>query len=175
VIVFVYTNRTSLIGLRLLGIGRNQYIELMNQHRSSRKLFRRKPPRELLPTKPVDVSIESWFVIQNGYVTEEDIANAKVEERKIIDLLIDHGGQICGTLDFDCIHGLYRKGLIYMDVPINNDDLIVVPPLEGFVMNRVLGDYFETLLYKIFVSIDEHTTVEEVNYSKQKILFLAAI
>ena len=29
-------------------------------------------------------------------------------------------------------------------------------------MNRVLGDYFETLLYKIFVSIDEHTTVSEV-------------
>ena len=29
-------------------------------------------------------------------------------------------------------------------------------------MNRVLGDYFETLLYKIFVSIDEHTTVAKV-------------
>ena len=39
---------------------------------------------------------------------------------------------------------------------------ITVPPLEGFVMNRVLGDYLETLLYKIFVSIDEHTTVSEV-------------
>jgi hypothetical protein len=31
-------------------------------------------------------------------------------------------------------------------------------------MNRVLGDYFETLLYKIFVSIDEHTTVGEVSF-----------
>ena len=41
---------------------------------------------------------------------------------------------------------------------------ISVPPLEGFVMNRVLGDYFETLLYKIFVSIDEHTTVSEVGH-----------
>lgn len=30
-------------------------------------------------------------------------------------------------------------------------------------MNRVLGDYFETLLYKIFVSIDEHTTVAELS------------
>lgn len=37
-----------------------------------------------------------------------------------------------------------------------------MPPLEGFVMNRVQGDYFETLLYKIFVSIDEHTNVAEV-------------
>lgn len=38
-----------------------------------------------------------------------------------------------------------------------------VPPLEGFVMNRVQGDYFETLLYKIFVSIDEQTNVAEVS------------
>jgi hypothetical protein len=37
-----------------------------------------------------------------------------------------------------------------------------VPPLEGFVMNRVLGDHFETLLYKIFVSIDENTTIQEL-------------
>lgn len=55
-----------------------------------------------------------------------------------------------------------RKGLIYLDVPIDDTDYIIVPPLEGFVMNRVLGDYFETLLYKIFVSIDEHTSVGEV-------------
>lgn len=29
-------------------------------------------------------------------------------------------------------------------------------------MNRVLGDYFETILYKIFVSIGENTSVAEV-------------
>ena len=39
----------------------------------------------------------------------------------------------------------------------------MVPPLQGFVMNRVQGDYFETLLYKIFVSIDEHTNIEELS------------
>ena len=38
----------------------------------------------------------------------------------------------------------------------------MVPPLQGFVMNRVQGDYFETLLYKIFVSIDEHTNIAEL-------------
>lgn len=37
-----------------------------------------------------------------------------------------------------------------------------VPPLEGFVMNRVIGDTFENLLYKIFVSIDENTTIQEL-------------
>lgn len=38
----------------------------------------------------------------------------------------------------------------------------IVPPLEGFVMNRVLGDYFENLLYKIFVSIDERITIQQL-------------
>lgn len=42
----------------------------------------------------------------------------------------------------------------------------LVPPLEGFVMNRVQGDYFETLLYKIFVSIDEQTNVAEVGFGE---------
>jgi hypothetical protein len=51
-----------------------------------------------------------------------------------------------------------------LDVPIEEDDYIVLPPLEGFVMNRVLGDYFETLLYKIIVSIDQHTSVGEVSF-----------
>ncbi len=51
---------------------------------------------------------------------------------------------------------------MYLEVPIDASDHISVPPLEGFVMNRVLGDYFETLLYKIFVSVDEKTSVGEV-------------
>ena len=51
---------------------------------------------------------------------------------------------------------------MYLEVPIEATDHISVPPLEGFVMNRVLGDYFETLLYKIFVSVDEKTSVGEV-------------
>lgn len=52
---------------------------------------------------------------------------------------------------------------MYLEVPVYDHDRIIVPPLEGFVMNRVLGDYFETLLYKIFVSIDEHTSVKEAS------------
>lgn len=53
--------------------------------------------------------------------------------------------------DVVCVCGCSHGGLC-----------VSVPPLEGFVMNRVQGDYFETLLYKIFVSIDEQTNVAEV-------------
>nr|KAG5713951.1 hypothetical protein BaRGS_020279 [Batillaria attramentaria] len=156
-------NFTAADCLRLLGIGRNQYIDLMNQCRSSKKFFRRRPVRELLPAQPVeDVQIEPWWIVNIGYVTEDDVKLCNTAEKKTIDSIIDTGPLLAGEIDRAIIHSLYRKGLVYLDVPIADDDCIVVPPLEGFVMNRVLGDYFETLLYKIFVSIDEHTTVSEL-------------
>lgn len=49
-----------------------------------------------------------------------------------------------------------------MDVPLTESDRVELPPLEGFVMNRITGDYFETLLYKLFVSIDERITLGEL-------------
>nr|CAD7444314.1 unnamed protein product [Timema bartmani] len=155
-------NFTAADCVRLLGIGRNEYIDLMNQCRSGRKLFRRKNVKDLLPPKPAQVKIEAWWNIDVGYVIEDDIKILNQNEQQMIDRLIDHGRQRAGDLDHDLIHSLYKKGLIYLDVPIEDGDYIVVPPLEGFVMNRVLGDYFETLLYKIFVSIDEHTSVGEL-------------
>uniref|UniRef100_T1J6S9 FAM91 N-terminal domain-containing protein n=1 Tax=Strigamia maritima TaxID=126957 RepID=T1J6S9_STRMM len=155
----------------LLGIGRNQYIDLMNQCRSSKitivslqKFFRRKSVREIIPNKPVaDINIEPWWIIQIGYVTQDDIKVMVGEcEKLIIDQIIDNGAVKAGDMNSKDVHSLYAKGLVYLDVPVNDEDYIVVPPLEGFVMNRVLGDYFETLLYKIFVSIDEHTPVSEL-------------
>jgi hypothetical protein len=66
------------------------------------------------------------------------------------------------TISMNILRSLYAKQLIYYEVPISNDDHIAVPPLEGFVMNRVSGDYFENLLYKIFVSTDERLSVEKL-------------
>ncbi|KAK6641108.1 hypothetical protein RUM44_012810 [Polyplax serrata] len=155
-------NFTAADCVRLLGIGRNEYIDLMNKCRSGRKLFRKKSVRDLLPNTPVKINIEKWWLVNHGQVTEEDIKFITPVEKKLIDKIIDCGKQRAGDTDFDLLQKLYNKGLIYLDVPINDNDYIVVPPLEGFVMNRVLGDYFETLLYKIFVSIDEHTSVAEL-------------
>ncbi|XP_073535945.1 protein FAM91A1 isoform X2 [Phyllobates terribilis] len=155
-------NFTAADCLRLLGIGRNQYIDLMNQCRSSKKFFRRKTARDLLPVKPVDITIEAWWVVQAGYITEDDIKICSNVEKRTIDKIIDSGPQLAGSLEHNVVHSLYNKGFIYLDVPISDDSCISVPPLEGFVMNRLQGDYFETLLYKIFVSIDEHTNVAEL-------------
>uniref|UniRef100_A0A671UYK6 Family with sequence similarity 91 member A1 n=1 Tax=Sparus aurata TaxID=8175 RepID=A0A671UYK6_SPAAU len=158
-------NFTAADCLRLLGIGRNQYIDLMNQCRSSKKFFRRKSARDLLPAKPVEISVEPWWVAQTGYITEDDIRICSTAEKKAIDKMIDSGPQLAGSMEYNVVLSLYNRGFIYLDVPISDDSCISVPPLEGFVMNRVQGDYFETLLYKIFVSIDEQTNVAEVDGS----------
>ncbi|XP_013401437.1 protein FAM91A1 [Lingula anatina] len=155
-------NFTAADCLRLLGIGRNQYIELMNQCRSSKKFFRKKSAKDLVPLQPIDINIEPWWTVQAGYITEEDVKTCSQVMKEAIDFIIDGGGQQAGTMECKTIHKLYKKGLIYLDCPIADDDCFIVPPLEGFVMNRVLGDYLETLLYKIFVSIDEHTSVAEL-------------
>lgn len=156
-------NFTAADCLRLLAVGRNQYIELMNTCRSTKKFFRKKPVRDLLPTKPAVLKVlEPWWMVQIGYVTEDDIRMCSNAEHQAIDTVIDKGPLQAGAMDLKVVQGLYTKGLIYIDVPIADDDFIVVPPLENFVMNRVLGDYFETLMYKIFVSIDEHTNIAEL-------------
>ncbi|XP_056643964.1 protein FAM91A1 isoform X2 [Diorhabda sublineata] len=156
-------NFTAADCLRLLGIGRNEYIDLMNKSRSNKgRLFGRKNVRVLLPMVPCDIYIQPWWRVEVGLVLEEDIKMVNEEELHTIDKLIDLGSQNAGDLPFSIVMSLYKKGLIYLDVPITAADMVQVPPLQGFVMNRILGDYFETLLYKIFVSIDEHTTVGEL-------------
>eukprot|EP00794_Sanderia_malayensis_P004770 gene4770-5397_t len=156
-------NFTAADCLRLLGIGRNQYIEIINQCKSSKRFFRKKPARELLPTKPIPQKvIQPWWEVHLGFVTEDDVKMCSDDEHKIVDLLIDEGPKISGGLDKNSVLGLFNKGLVYLDVQVDDDDFIVVPPLENFVMNRVLGDYMETMLYKIFVSIDEQTKISEL-------------
>eukprot|EP00040_Diaphanoeca_grandis_P030336 m.179192 g.179192 ORF g.179192 m.179192 type:complete len:839 (+) comp31961_c0_seq1:387-2903(+) len=151
--------------LHVLGIGRNQYIEIMNTSKSKGGLFykTKKDPRLLLPDKPRALSnIAYWWTVSKGYVTEEDIKTCSVEEHDVIDRLYDRGTTLVGVLDKNIVESLYMKNLVYFKVPIADTDMISVPPLEGFVMNRVLGDYFENLLYKIFVTINAHTTVQEL-------------
>uniref|UniRef100_A0A8D3CDL9 Family with sequence similarity 91 member A1 n=1 Tax=Scophthalmus maximus TaxID=52904 RepID=A0A8D3CDL9_SCOMX len=116
------------------------------------KFFRRKSARDLLPAKPVEISVEPWWVAQSGFITEDDIRICSSAEKKAIDKMIDSGPQLAGSMEYN----VNVKNNLFVTLCFS------VPPLEGFVMNRVQGDYFETLLYKIFVSIDEQTNVAEL-------------
>lgn len=155
-------NFTAADCLRLLGIGRNEYLELVAKARSLGRRGRAKAIRALLPRVPLNIPMQPWWRVELGYVLEDDVKPLGESERALIDLLIDRGSQTAGTLDYHVVKTLYRRGLIYLDVPITAADKVSVPPLKGFVMNRIAGDYFETLLYKVFVSIDEHTSVADL-------------
>ncbi|EDV97125.1 protein FAM91A1 [Drosophila grimshawi] len=159
-------NFTAADCLRVLGIGRNEYLALISElktHTPRTLLFSGKPnPLDYLPRLPVRVHMEPWWRLDIGYVLETDIRLVTPGERSLLDDLIDFGAQPTGKCDYHVVQSLYRKGLIYLDVPISGEDRISIPPLRNFVMNRVSGDYFENLLYKIFVSADEHMTIAEL-------------
>lgn len=75
---FIYTSilifKLLFLGLRILGIGRNEYIELMNQCRTKNKLFRRKHEiRPMLPSQPINMNVDPWWVVDVGCLYEDDI------------------------------------------------------------------------------------------------------
>lgn len=46
-------------------------------------------------------------------------------EHAVIDLLMDEGAQEIGKLPFNAVNSLYNKGLIYFDIPIQNNTIII--------------------------------------------------
>eukprot|EP01114_Cavostelium_apophysatum_P023794 TRINITY_DN9078_c0_g1_i1.p1 TRINITY_DN9078_c0_g1~~TRINITY_DN9078_c0_g1_i1.p1 ORF type:complete len:782 (+),score=207.84 TRINITY_DN9078_c0_g1_i1:79-2424(+) len=158
-------NWTAIDCVRLLGIGRNEYLDTMNKSRSKGwlwKLQKGNVIRDLLPTVPCDIEIDHWWIVHCGQVTEEDVKSCDESERAAVDILIDGGPKEAAEMDRNVLQSLHKKGLVFFDVPIDNDDFLSLPPLEGFVMNRVSGDHFENLLYKVFVSTDERTSIEKL-------------
>eukprot|EP00002_Diphylleia_rotans_P027657 TRINITY_DN5552_c0_g1_i1.p1 TRINITY_DN5552_c0_g1~~TRINITY_DN5552_c0_g1_i1.p1 ORF type:complete len:617 (+),score=115.66 TRINITY_DN5552_c0_g1_i1:57-1907(+) len=157
-------NFTAADGVRLIGIGRNQYIDIMNRCRAKKwELFKKKAiGREVLPPHPVDAPVEHWWVAKLGYISEDEYKRLSFNEKAIVDLLRESGGAQAAELDKTVLQSLYLKNYVYYEVPIYDNDRIAVPPLEGFVMNRTSNDFFEKILYKMCVTLNERITVEEV-------------
>uniref|UniRef100_A0A8W7NZT9 FAM91 N-terminal domain-containing protein n=1 Tax=Anopheles atroparvus TaxID=41427 RepID=A0A8W7NZT9_ANOAO len=157
-------NFTAADCLRVLGIGRNEYLSISSDLKSSSpRSFFKKNPYHFLPKFPRTVTMHPWWIVEIGHILEKDVENLSMEEINLIDQLIDCGAQTAGTLNLDTVQKLYRKGLIYLDVPISGEDRINIPPLRNFVMNRVAGDYFENLLYNVFITTDEQCTISELS------------
>ena len=93
---------------------------------------RRMPVKSLLPTQPVEIFIEPWWLCNVGCVTDDDVIALQPDEKRTLDRLIDDERAVqAGKLDYDCVHALYRKGLIYLDVPLTENDFVEVPPLKS--------------------------------------------
>jgi hypothetical protein len=94
--------------------------------KNTSKLFRKPNPTQFLPRFPVRINIETWWQIEIGLVLESDIRFVNEKERAVIDDLIDFGSQLAGNIDHNVVHSLYRKGLIYLDVPISGELIVSI-------------------------------------------------
>ncbi|EXB86660.1 hypothetical protein L484_013190 [Morus notabilis] len=159
-------NFSAADALRLTGIGRNEFIDIMNKCRSKKIMWKlnKSIAKELLPTQPVDFAIEPWWGVSLVNFTLEEFKRLSEEEMATIDKVCKEEANSYILFDPDIIKGLYRWGLIYFDVPVYPDDRFKVSRLEGFVSNREQSyeDPIEELLYAVFVVSSENSTVAEL-------------
>lgn len=106
-------------------------------------------------------------------LSPDEVANLKTANAPMSHALGSHPGRGPGgrggyirssDLNADIVAELYRRGLIYFDIPVGPDDRVSIPPLEGFVSNRTptssdTADPLEAMLYSIFVASSESLKV----------------
>ncbi|XP_061338227.1 uncharacterized protein LOC133285082 [Gastrolobium bilobum] len=159
-------NFSAADALRLTGIGRNEFIDIMNKCRSKKIMWKlnKSIAKELLPTQPVDFPIEPWWRVCLVNFTLEEFKKLSEEEMATIDKVCKEEANSFVKLDPNIVRGFCRRGLIYFDVPVCPDDRIKVSGLEGFVSNREQSyeDPIEELLYAVFVVSNENATVSEL-------------
>ncbi|XP_010247801.1 PREDICTED: protein FAM91A1 [Nelumbo nucifera] len=159
-------NFSAADALRLTGIGRNEFIDIMNKCRSKKIMWKlnKSIAKELLPTQPVDFTIEPWWGVCLVNFTLEEFKKLTEEEMATIDKVCKEEANSFVLFDPDIARGLHRRGLIYFDVPVYPDDRFKVSRLEGFVSNREQSyeDPIEELLYAVFVVSSENATVAEL-------------
>ncbi|BAT80978.1 hypothetical protein LR48_Vigan07g046100 [Vigna angularis] len=159
-------NFSAADALRLTGIGRNEFIDIMNKCRSKKIMWKlnKSIAKDLLPTQPVDFPIEPWWAVCLVNLTLEEFKKLSKEEMAAIDKVCLDDANSFVTFDPHVIRGLCRRGLVYLDVPVYPHDRFKVSKLEGFVSNReqTYEDPIEELLYAVFVVSNENVTVSEL-------------
>ncbi|XP_010543813.1 PREDICTED: protein FAM91A1 isoform X2 [Tarenaya hassleriana] len=159
-------NFSAADALRLTGIGRNEFIDIMNKCKSKKIMWKlnKSIAKEFLPTQPVDFPIEPWWGVCLVNFTIEEFKKLSEEETATIDKICKEEANAYILFDPEIIKGLYHRGLIYFDVPVYPDDRFKVSKLEGFISNREQSyeDPIEELLYAVFVVSNENSTVAEL-------------
>jgi FAM91 N-terminus len=165
-------NFTAADGVRVVGVGRNEYIAAMVAAKSKRLMWRmnRGGVREYLPRFPRDPAPEPWWALHVVNLTETEHRRLAPGELALCRAAAEGpaGRLRVSDLPPGSIHvvqELYRRGLVWFELPVGPGDQISVPPLEGFVSNRTGGrdqDPLEALLYSVFVAASERITVEHL-------------
>ncbi|KAL8126487.1 uncharacterized protein LOC141720918 [Apium graveolens] len=159
-------NFSAADALRLTGIGRNEFIDIMNKCKSKKIMWKlnKSIAKELLPSQPVDFKIDPWWGVGLVNFTLEEFKKLSEEEMATIDKICKEEANAFVLFDPEIVRGLYRRGLVYIDVPVYADDRFKVSRLEGFISNReqAYEDPIEEVLYAVFVVSSENSTVAEL-------------
>jgi hypothetical protein len=120
----------------------------------------------MLPPHPIKIKIQYWWIIEVVPMPQQEFMKIyqtmNEDEILAIGIVKSEGQVLACRVPYKPLVSIFRRGLVHIHVPINDDDLIVLPPLKNFIMNRTPNDHFEKLLYDILVSIDERTTVGQL-------------
>lgn len=159
-------NFTAVDCVRVIGVGRNEYIDAVNNSKERRLgLLKKFSLKQLLPSEPLPIPMQHWWQVRTAVALEDELKGLDAFERTVLERVVKRqqldakNALLCGELDASILTALYKRQLIWLDVPVRPSDVVSIPPLQDFVMNRTQGDRFERLLYTVFVSCDETTTV----------------
>ncbi|CBY07809.1 unnamed protein product [Oikopleura dioica] len=157
-------NFTAADVLRLTGIGRNEYIDLLNQSRSKKSITNSISGMLFqLPSQPIDFELESWWMVRVGYPTTLQIQGLSAAAKIMLDSMMDSGDKLFQVAKFASKPGfreLIQKEIVFIEIPVVESDSFRIPVLEGFVMNRLSGDYIESFLYKVFSTLSSQSVKE---------------
>ncbi|XP_062232559.1 uncharacterized protein LOC133929808 [Phragmites australis] len=168
-------NFSAADALRITGVGRNEFIDIMNKCKSKKIMWKlnKSIAKELLPAQPADLAIEPWWGVRFVNFTLEEFKKLSEEETSAIDKICKEEVNSYVLFDPEVISGLYRRGMVYFDVPVYPEDRFRVSRLEGFVSNKDQSyeDPIEELLYDVFVVSSENATVAELAATLQADLY----
>ncbi|UPR03315.1 FAM91A1-like protein [Chloropicon primus] len=173
-------NFTAADMVRVTGVGRDQYVPLLQACKAKRLLWkvnRESAIRDQLPTEPMDLMAEPWWTLrpvgpvsgsQGGPASSSQEGDLSEGEKGFLQKVSESPQTIdsLSSAEQKAWKALYKKSLVRVDVPIGEDDCIAVPPLEGFVSNKdgtgEDGDPVEKLLYGMFFAASARTTIREL-------------
>jgi hypothetical protein len=167
-------NFTAADALRVVGVGRNEYISTVVQAKSKKFMWIMNIKgviKDLLPSEPLPPRPAPWWIVNLVNLTETEyrsINTPKISQESIVCEAAARPGGVCyDAVDRSVVESLHRRGLVWFDVPIAPDDHISILTLEGFVSNKSTGtqnetDPLESLLYKVFVAASDGVDVGEL-------------
>ncbi|KAL0210923.1 hypothetical protein P9112_009221 [Eukaryota sp. TZLM1-RC] len=157
-------NFTALDVERTTGIGRNQYIDIVNSfRRTSKSMFSRRKTiiRSLLPSSPLTHSLPQWCYVELGVVRVGDVDSLSETDKGTIELLKQEPLPIT-SINPSTLSSLLSRDYVLIAFPVSLSDVFIVQPLQGFVMNRLGNDWFEGVLYDVFMAFNGVFTIESI-------------